>query len=319
MRAHFHHRSSAIAGAWCLGAVLLTCSRNSPADDQAPAVEPEHLAALNLRLPRDEHVAYSGVMPGTGGAGVVAAPVYVAPNVVVAAAEVLANGMVIAGQRAHQQTKLREAADAVLEPYKTYLDQFSGTELLRKALDGMDYDGRKTAIAWDAKADGGLVVEAVPAFLMTQDSRALLIIDTIIIRPANQKAPLLYKNTVEVVATPLGDSVDDIQNYWTRDDAQRLMATSVMLLRESLVLALRDFHGELPKSTEPQRTVHFREGELEQMERSQVLEGDGQRLLLRNLRGWLMSVPVAGVPTAPVVQSVKPDSALADAPKSAEP
>jgi hypothetical protein len=42
----------------------------------------------------------------------------------------------------------------------------------------------------------------------------------------------------------------------------------------------------------PHRTVRYRLGGEERMERAQVLSERCDRLLIRNLRGWLMSVPV---------------------------
>ena len=42
----------------------------------------------------------------------------------------------------------------------------------------------------------------------------------------------------------------------------------------------------------PQRTVRYRQGNAERIERAQVLAERCDRLLLRNLRGWLLSVPV---------------------------
>jgi hypothetical protein len=112
---------------------------------------------------------------------------------------------------------------------------------------------------------------------------------------AGPETPLI--NTVKVIAAPLPEVDSNVQAYWLADDGDSLQTASVNLLRDSLMLALEDMYGVLAMPDTPFRTIRYPEGGVEKMERARVIREVGARLVLKNLRGWIVSVPaVFGAP-----------------------
>jgi hypothetical protein len=82
----------------------------------------------------------------------------------------------------------------------------------------------------------------------------------------------------------------DARAYWSADSAGKLKTTSAGMLAHALQMALLPpvKAGEEP----PMRTHRYLQGANERSERAQQVGGDCARAVLRNLRGWLMSVPL---------------------------
>jgi hypothetical protein len=97
-------------------------------------------------------------------------------------------------------------------------------------------------------------------------------------------------------------------NFWNANDGVAIKTESVRLLAESLDLALDEIATGLGQDR-PQRTVRYMEGKAEKMERGQILKEQCNRVVLKNLRGWLMSVsvkPTVGGTTALCGDSTPP-------------
>jgi hypothetical protein len=77
------------------------------------------------------------------------------------------------------------------------------------------------------------------------------------------------------------------------DDGALLTSASVDLLRESLSLALGELHGDFAGHAAKYRTVRYPRGGSEKMERAQVLRESRLRIVIKTLRGWIMSVPAS--------------------------
>jgi hypothetical protein len=98
------------------------------------------------------------------------------------------------------------------------------------------------------------------------------------------------------VSTPHKIQGQDLAAHWGDDEARTLKAESAQLMALSLAIALAQSDAPVaPAGTAsaPFRTVRYLQGKKELFERAQVLDEHCGRALIRNLRGWLMSVPLA--------------------------
>jgi len=244
---------------------------------------------LTLRLPAEEKVAFRGIA-NFDGAGSTGSPMlYPAPNLVGALAALVTHGVIVDATARAQREKLQAQADRVLEPYRQVLDGFTYRELMQQALERVVAPGPKRLAEFASQPAQGLVIESAPVFAMTQDLRAVVLDDPIVVRRTGDDGKG-FPVVVRIVAAPLAAS--DPSSYWFDDNARALKRQTEKLLADAVSLALAAMSGQLPARA-PQRTVRYRQGDEERFERAQVLSERCDRLLLRNLRGWLMSVPVA--------------------------
>ena len=246
-------------------------------------------ASWSLFLPKEEAVAYRGLASmdtaGSQGAGMA----YPAPHVGGFIAAIITHSLLADSQNDRQKQALQAKADMVLRPYRPVLDDYKHTELMQAALDKTPWGGAKT-LAGPAQARGtGWVVESLPFFSMTQDQRALVLDNVVSVYPPGEMNKPLYQSTVRVVSQPR--MVPDMERYWKDDAGVALKAESASLLAHSLALALQETAGPTAGDAPAFRTVRYREGEAEKMERAQVLSQACDRQVIKTLRGWLMSVP----------------------------
>jgi len=282
-------RASATLAAACLAVGI--AAAEAPTVD-APMVEtPPALAApaprWYLRLPEPGALQFHGSVnfdgAGTGNAGIL----YPAPNVGGFLVAILAHGAMVSGMKSGQKTKLQEAADAVLAPYRATVDTLRADEVMRSALATVEV----TALEPGAPTPGdGLVLESIPIVVMTQDRRALVVDNLVAVRDPKTPKKFLYQNMVRVVAAPKLD--EDIDAAWNADDGAALREAVVGMYGRTLALALADVGVDPQASTVPFKTMRYVEGETERIERARPLQVECDRVLLRNLRGWLMSVPL---------------------------
>jgi hypothetical protein len=274
----------------------------------APEVEP--LPAWTLATLPDDPVPFHGLVnmdnaglgPGTmmyptGGLGVLGLLVGVATH-----------AALVGGTRSSQESKMQLAADKVLDPYRDALARFHSLDLERRALAMTP----STAVAHlhdarDAPA-GEVFVQAVPAFSMTADSTALVLDETVIVRPspASDKG---VEQVLRVISSPRVE--DDPRAAWVADNGAALKTTAAALMADSLDVALRQSRHPVDDKA-PFKTLRYAFGDGERMERAQLLEETCSHLVMRTLRGALLVVPhkadaalPAGCPPAPVVAERK--------------
>lgn len=240
--------------------------------------------ALCLRGPAEPVVAFHG-LPSFDGAGSGAMPMmYPAPNVAGMLAGVITHGLLMSGGREREKAAIVEVADRVLLPYQADLARFRHDELLTAALAQVHVAGsRRLAPAGAAALAGETAVDSAPVFYMTQDRRALVLINTISVRPAGAATPVA--KMVRVVSAP---RPVDPASGWISGDKNLLREASVAMQARAIDIALAD-HA-VPAST-PFRTVRYEEGGSERMERAQVIAEQCEQLLMRTLRGEYMAVP----------------------------
>ena len=143
---------------------------------------------------------------------------------------------------------------------------------------------------------------------MTQDQRALVLDNVISVYQPGEMAKPLYQTTIRVVSQPRTEQ--DVEAVWKDNAGAALKAESTSLLAHSLTLALHEAGKPAADEGAPTfRTVRYREGEVEKMERAHVVSQACDRQVIKTLRGWLMSVPSPSVadPSAAACEPALPD------------
>jgi hypothetical protein len=301
--------------------ILAGAAGAGAADDISPAVEsssPLRIETLALRIPKERLVSFSGVVSYDAAGSRPGYMLYPAPDPISAVAGLITHGVIVGLQRKHEKTQIREAANEVLAPYETVLERFTNADLMRRALDALEIQGNKVLVSATDVAVPGVLVECQPAYFMTQDGRALVLENTIVVRRSEVKAGPPNTTTVKVVGLPLPETDSNVEAYWMADEGDALQTVSVNLLRDSLVLALRGMEVSAASGAADFRTVRYREGGAEKMERARIINESESRLVLRNLRGWILAVPIAPPTRTPTARAAT-DSATANAPSKDTP
>ena len=238
-----------------------------------------------VRTPPPEPVPFRGVasMDGVGAPG---AMMYPAPGLAGLVAAIATHAVIANSIHQGAKSDIEKAADKILDPYGASLAAFTQRELLQSAA-ALSRHGAPRWLAAADKADSWIVTSQ-PVLSMTQDRAALVLDNEVsIVAPSGQP---VYGNRIRIVSAV--HTQEDLAAYWGADDARALKAESARLLAASLDIALDEAGApRAAGSTGTQRTVRYPEGGKQVFERAEVLKEDCDRLLVRNLRGWLMSVP----------------------------
>ena len=250
------------------------------------------IPALSLRLPKEEKVSFAALPNDATAAGDPGSMMYAGP-LALALVEVVAHGAFESHKQANEKKSRDSLNDIVLAPYQTSLSRLTNAELMRRAMDGLPTHGTKVLVQYSEKAGAGWLIECSPKFFMTQDARAVVLQNDIVIHSPDAASPPTFKNVVEVVGQPRDSVGKDSENTWMIEDGALLTSVSVELLRESVALALSELHGDFAGPARAYHTVRYPRGGEEKMERAQTLRQTPQRVVLKTLRGWIMSVPAA--------------------------
>jgi hypothetical protein len=253
-----------------------------------PRAAAQQDAALALRIPAEDKVAFHGIANFDAAGSSAGTMLYPAPNLAGALAALLTHGIIVDATARAQREKIQTQADSVLAPYRSALDGFTHRELMQQALERILTPGAKRLAENADKPAQEMMIDSAPAFAMTQDLQAVVLDNPIIVRRPGDDGKG-YSVVVRIVSTPL--TVENPSSYWFDEDAGALRRQTAAMFADSVNIALSAI-GNLAPAAVPQRTVRYRQGKEERFERAQVLSEQCGRLLLRNLRGWLMSVPV---------------------------
>jgi hypothetical protein len=248
-----------------------------------------------LRLPADENVVYQGVV-SLDQAGVEGnAFLYPAPNAVGLLAAIVTHSVLVGAAKKSQKSKLQEEADKILLPYRGVLDSFSYRDLMQKVLPRISAVAAGKLVEPTVNQGREMVVESAPVFSMTQDQRAIVVDNAIAILLPGVVPEEGYHNSIRVVSGAKDEK--DPLLFWGAKNGERIKDESARLLAESLDIAFADYAAEAKRDELPYRTIRYKEGAVERMERAQVISQRCDRLLIRTLRGALMSVPVSRTTT----------------------
>ncbi len=250
-----------------------------------------------MRLPGQEGLVFRGMLGGKG-AGAEAGATVLYPSGGAGAAgffaALITHAVIANSVLSSQQKAERTEADKVLEPYVSTLSQLTTTKTLDLAREKMGRGGIKRVISPTDKATGGAwLIESTPVFTLTQDEQALVLDNAVIVYSADVPPAVVYKGVVRVVShpKPAGDEQSPLVQLWTADAGAPLQGETASLWAESLDVILGQLALGPETAPPPQKTIRFPEGGRTKVERASVIEERCDRIVLKTLRGWLMSVP----------------------------
>jgi len=262
-------------------AAVLACMPALKAAESAQAD-----AIWSLSLPAEEKIDFRGQVnfdkagqgPGT--------MLYPAPGLAGFIVALATHAAVVKGQMKEQRNEIQADADRILVPFRKTLDNFSYGELAERAFPAA------SGVTWlgsGALPQSGLLIASSPVFYMTQDQSALIVDNTVSVFEAGSVQPV-YANTVRVVSRAV--EVENEAVFWQKNGGQRLREESAALFRASVEIVRA--HALAPATTDggAQRTFHYLEGTQDAVERAELISEHCGRALVRNLHGWLMSIPL---------------------------
>jgi hypothetical protein len=288
----------------------------------------EALPAWTLAQLPDDPVAFHGLvnMDNAGlGSGGMLYPAVGNLGLLGLLVGVATHAALVGGTRSSQETKIQKAADQVIDPYRDALAQFRTVDLEQRALALTP----STAVAHlrapkDTPAGEAFVV-ALPTFAMTPDSAALVLDETVVVRPT-ATSDKGVEQTVRIISSPRVE--EDLREAWKADNGAALKATAAAMMAESLDLALNQARHPADEKA-PFKTLRYAFGDKERVERGQLLEETCSHLVIRTLRGALLVVPhkvgaalPADCPPAPVIaerKSAPLSASAASAPSAVAP
>lgn len=244
-----------------------------------------------LKLPTDDRVVFSGALDFEGASVNSVAMMYPAPNPGVFLASVITHALIVGSQKNSQREQAQESADKVLDLYQPILSTVSYQELARRWVDGMlPGSSRKLIGAAESPGRDEWLIETKPVFLMAQDQRTLSLDAVVSIRTPGAPASAGFQSHIRVIA-PAEESTD-LAATWAADQGKKLKEVSAWLFSESLNIAMSAAINGTDQTGQPVPTIRYLEGTMEKMERAQLISEHSGRLLIKTLRGSLMSVPV---------------------------
>lgn len=289
-------------GALLAGAAM---AAPGPAEGGSPA------GTFTLKLPTEQKVVFRG-LANFDAAGVGSAQMlYPAPNAAGLLVAILTHGAVVESAKNSQRTQMQEAADKVLDAYKADLSDFNHGHLLQRGLEQQALLGRHRHVDADGPDEAQWQVESAPVFSLGQDQSVLILDNTVTVRAQDDPQKVLHQTVVKVVWN-LRDQAAPA-DYWAPAQAGRLKQASALLFAHSLGLVLDHvIVRQPPPADAPQKTYRYAEGKAERMERGSLVATQCDRVVIKNLRGWLMSIPMQPAADA-AAQAVSCSDALAPA------
>jgi hypothetical protein len=271
------------------GLVLALTAMLAPALSMAEPTAPMGPIWSLAALP-DDVVAFQGQVDmdqaglGTGGM------LYPAPGPIGFLAAVVTHGLLNENSKNRQKTQLQETADKVLEPYREILAGLRVADLQRRALALLPAVERGQLLPTDQLPSAHGVVLSVPVFSMTQDQRALVLDASVSVR-APGGVDAAWAHPVRVI-WPAAQGAEP-QSHWKVGDGETLKASCAAMLAESVDIGRRAVRqtSEPDAAAVPYKTYRFKEGGRERFERAQIVSADCDRLVLRTLRGAIISAP----------------------------
>ena len=291
-RIHFwarRMRGVALRAIVCAGVMLsifTPCAMASePVADAVPAAA--RAQRICLRGPMNAPIPFHGALNyDTAGAGA-GAMMYPAPGLAGFLAAVATHAVIGSVVRDSEKQKMRDAADQVLLPYREALNNYTHQELMLASLVSMRLQGdKRVETASLPAAPGETVIDSVPAYYLTQDQRALILEHALSIRIDGAAKP--YEKIIRVISPAQGEKTG--VDGWFNQNDNMLRQVSARMYAQSLDIALNDMKAA-GENTDPFKTVRYSEGGTERMERAQVVSEECGQLVLRTLRGNLISVP----------------------------
>lgn len=237
----------------------------------------------------DQAMPFRGEMMSTGvGAGY--QMFYPAPNFAGFLAGVATHAALQSSANAAQAEAEREMADRVLKRFDRVLGQIRVHQAFSEAIDRLQVADRVSVSAFPS-AHPSPYVEFRVLGTLAQSRRALMIdlMARLQADPSGTTPEFVHK--VRVISDPVTASEENVYAYWLDDDGARLKRTVSSLISEAIALFLADAGQQFGADDARSVSVRYRFGAERRIERAQLLVDGCSRKVLRNLRGWIVSVP----------------------------
>lgn len=242
-----------------------------------------------FRVPKDGPVLYRGVAnfdaAGSGPGGMM----YPAPNAVGLIAAIITHAVIAESAKNSEKAKIQDDADKILLPYRALLDTHTNRELLTQAVSLVRTPGDKLIFEASDQPTGAWIVEASPTFFMVQDESAFVLQNVIAMYSPKDSATPTYRAEITVVSLPRPGG--DHRSFWTAASGEKLKHESAHLVAQSLDIALKEATGAFAPTAAVHKTFRYQEGSIEKIERGELVSAQCDRVVIRTLRGGLMSVP----------------------------
>lgn len=266
-------------------------SRTTAATKTMAAPKFDNDVTWALILPEDDVVEFHGAVNFDRAGGKGGGMMYPAPNAAGLVAGIITQGLLNEGMKKREKTKLQQEADKVLVPYADILKDLSNKELASQALQKLQL--QEVEIADEkAKIKTAWRVAVQPAFTLSEDGSVIWLVNTFTVSAA-EKPKSAYSLTTKVFSETAPDA--EREAFWSGGNGVRLRDTSVDLFAESIELMLQELTDGPRGVDSAHQTVRYREGSVEKMERVQIGYNDCERVVLRTLRGWPMSLPLGAL------------------------
>ena len=189
-------------------------------------------------------------------------------------AAVITHGLILHSSRAAMRNEQQARADQVLNPHRSAIDGLTSEKLLAATRDKL--------LPADRQAQ--LVLELRPSYTLSADERTLVLDNAIRLQSPQGTS----QDRIVRVMAPTLDAADP-SAHWQQDQGQALQQQAVTMLAHSIQLAL-----SIPTAAaegKPARTLRYRSGGAETMERGKLLAMGCDRIVMETLRGWVLSAP----------------------------
>jgi hypothetical protein len=258
---------------------------------EPPPVQPS--SRMALRIPAEGKVTFSGMVnhdaAGFGAGGMI----YPAFGIAGFFVAVIAHGLINEGAKQEQKNSLQTEADKVLLPHRKSLDQFQYAELLQRAKPDLNPAREIRLITATEKPVNEWLIDVAPVLQLAQDHEAVILDSAIAIYApgSSEGAKPVYANVVRIISSPM--TGEETVKKFTDGNSEALKVLSAKLIAESIEIAIINWTAGETKTAGSTRTLRYMLGSAEKIERAEVLEGSCDRLLLRTIRGTILSAPAA--------------------------
>ncbi|WP_341939597.1 hypothetical protein [Marinimicrobium sp. C2-29] len=205
------------------------------------------------------------------------------------AAQIALHATMVQGAQDRKLEKSREQANLALEPVAEEVQELQSLDPAT-----LSFPGRFSVRPWPGDADIQSVhVETHPVFYVTENLDSLSVKNVLVLRkPGDPPEQPIYRNLVEVVSDRLIDPDSEKGTV-----GEGLEAAVRELYQTSVLIALDDMDGRLQAQDQQPETFRYDlDGEL-RLERGVMVRESCSDIVLRNLRGWLISFPKPDVET----------------------
>ena len=193
------------------------------------------------------------------------------------------------------EKKVIDQANLVVEKYQNYIDTFSAETIFHSIVSNLDDQYSFQIVKYSSEENiedmDGWVLHATPVFYLTQDERELVVKNLIYFHSTEDPEKIMGRNIIEVASKKLSEQ--EPYSKWVSDDL--MMSKAANLYALSLNLFIDDVLSRHKNESEVESTFRYFQGGEKLFERGQLVKQECGRVVVRTLRGWLLSLPYSSL------------------------